>query len=1324
MSYKIKIILFISLLIIYFLNLDFLLSNSKILRNSEFDNKIMFPLNKNYMFSSIKDIKFKNDEIYFATWGEGVYKSILNEEDLVPINNGLFTHFINKIIFDQEDPNKIFLATDIGIYKSINNGKNWFFLSELPDVVNTFIFDLKNKDKIFAGCNKYGLYLSTNEGKDWIYIDIDKNLSKDNENIYFIEQDSKNENNLYIATSNGIYKSEDGGLTWKIFGFNNECSTVIKIIYDDSIRKLYVGTVHGLFVSYDDGKNWSPIFRSLKSGVSCLNILNKKNIFFGTNIGEIYKYDEEAKLLEKLNLDSEYINCIEFNNNIMYIGLNENYAISKNFGKTFLKFEEPKQILYTKKINNTEFSCTSFGLYKKINNKVWVKIGFDNFIVNYIKEDPNNYNIFYVATNNGLYKTDDFGESFHEVNIDINTKLDIEKIEIAKLKDQDLTYIFLSSFSGFYKSIYSENLNFKKTFNGIVICFEINLKNPSIIYLGGRGLFKSTDAGDTWENIGLTYYYIYSIGIDPNNNKKLFVGTSNYGLFKTDNDGITWERAFIFDSEYYTFKNIFIHPNNNNIIYTFGILNIPLVNKQRGFCFYTNDCFINWYELELPLTIENINSYFFESPDVLILSTEIGNFYLNISNNSGYFNSVNTSLYISNTLEFDNKLYYIGRDGKIGYFDNIRRSFLYNYPLDLEIYCIHLNPLNENTIYLGTNFGLFNFDLKNLKYIETNETTNFRSSINSIFIDKNDSFRIFLSTNEGIFMSDINKYKWINIGLNELKINSFSCINFEDKKLYFAATNNGLYITKDLKVWEKLFDIHNYVDTKAIGSNIYILNFINNKIYIGTDNGVYESEDIGKNWRFLGLENSKVFKIYQYNNGILTSGDSGINYYDFINKIWIPLSNGLTNYFLNDLYIDNKNNVYVGTDGNGIFKLIKIYTEKPSIIFNYEFMEKFVKIKWNILDFEISYIRKYELYRGNTLEEMKLIKVFNNNSFEYLDNEISSNNVYYYQLKIVGFYFTEISEILIIQIPIQDSNPPYIEIIFPNDNYYTNNYQINIIGKVYDHETNVKDIYINDNKINFNITGLFNFNLNLNEGINKIFIKAYDTFNNFAIKEINVILDLEKPELILNIPDRVYNDTLIINGKIKDNYKFIKYLKLNDNILNLTENFEFYQIIYLKEGINYLNFKYEDIAGNLGEKSFKVLYLKIIKFELTINSDIMYVNDTPKKIDTPPRIIEGRTYLPIRYILEPLGAKLIWEQNERKVKILFNDIIIELWIDKNLAKVNNNIKLIDPENPKVTPLIINGRTMLPIRFVAENLGCKVNWDSINKKISIIYPGDL
>ncbi|MGQ9844819.1 MAG: stalk domain-containing protein [Caldisericia bacterium] len=155
------------------------------------------------------------------------------------------------------------------------------------------------------------------------------------------------------------------------------------------------------------------------------------------------------------------------------------------------------------------------------------------------------------------------------------------------------------------------------------------------------------------------------------------------------------------------------------------------------------------------------------------------------------------------------------------------------------------------------------------------------------------------------------------------------------------------------------------------------------------------------------------------------------------------------------------------------------------------------------------------------------------------------------------------------------------------------------------------------------------------------------------------------------------------------------------------------------------------ISSNGGSYTIEV-YVKVLPKEekpqkivliLQIGSKTMYVNNVPQQIDVPPTIIEGRTLLPIRYVVEPLGAKIFWDDVEKRVTIEFKNITIDLWIGKNIAKVNGKDTAIDTNNPKVVPLILNGRTMLPVRFVAENLGCDVDWYGTTKTVTITYPKD-
>lgn len=147
---------------------------------------------------------------------------------------------------------------------------------------------------------------------------------------------------------------------------------------------------------------------------------------------------------------------------------------------------------------------------------------------------------------------------------------------------------------------------------------------------------------------------------------------------------------------------------------------------------------------------------------------------------------------------------------------------------------------------------------------------------------------------------------------------------------------------------------------------------------------------------------------------------------------------------------------------------------------------------------------------------------------------------------------------------------------------------------------------------------------------------------------------------------------------------------------------------------------YSDYSNEASATTEKGVESIIIR--LYIDKTTYYVNDTLMTMDVAPIIRESRTLLPIRYVAEALGADVEWNATERKVTITFKETIIELWIDKNTAKVNGEYKLIDATNPKVTPIIIPpGRTMLPIRFIAENLGCLVEWSDQLREVKVTYP---
>jgi hypothetical protein len=123
----------------------------------------------------------------------------------------------------------------------------------------------------------------------------------------------------------------------------------------------------------------------------------------------------------------------------------------------------------------------------------------------------------------------------------------------------------------------------------------------------------------------------------------------------------------------------------------------------------------------------------------------------------------------------------------------------------------------------------------------------------------------------------------------------------------------------------------------------------------------------------------------------------------------------------------------------------------------------------------------------------------------------------------------------------------------------------------------------------------------------------------------------------------------------------------------------------------------------------------------TIGSTDYTVNGQSQTMDTAPVITDGRTLLPIRFVATPLGATVNWDPAQQMVTVSLNSNTVELWINQATANVNGAATPIDSTNPAVTPVIAGGRTMLPLRFIAESLGCQVNWDASTQEVTVTYP---
>lgn len=139
------------------------------------------------------------------------------------------------------------------------------------------------------------------------------------------------------------------------------------------------------------------------------------------------------------------------------------------------------------------------------------------------------------------------------------------------------------------------------------------------------------------------------------------------------------------------------------------------------------------------------------------------------------------------------------------------------------------------------------------------------------------------------------------------------------------------------------------------------------------------------------------------------------------------------------------------------------------------------------------------------------------------------------------------------------------------------------------------------------------------------------------------------------------------------------------------------------------------------KKGFGKLFVFILVVFVMIPMNKVFANSTINlvieghmiKLDQTPVIENGRVLVPLRGIFEELGAEIEWDGSTNTIEGKKENTSVKLKIGSKMAYVNSKeIKL------EVPGKLIKGRTMVPVRFIAESLGVKVNWDVDNQRVIV------
>ena len=642
--------------------------------------------------------------------------------------------------------------------------------------------------------------------------------------------------------------------------------------------------------------------------------------------------------------------------------------------------------------------------------------------------------------------------------------------------------------------------------------------------------------------------------------------------------------------------------------------------------------------------------------------------------------------------------------------------------------CIH--PKELNILYVGLNDkGIYKTSNHGETWELFNEGLNTENSkkINVLKIDPVDPNIMYLGTKAGLSSEGSN---WV---VSDALFKSL------DSGKTWTVNNKGIIPNKK------------FIATAPSVQDIAIDYKNRLNVYIATKEGIYKSTDEGKNWTWssTGIEVSSVSSVVidPSNPEILYASSTGVYKSEDGGKAWNLL--GLADESIRSIVIDPQSTDIIYAGGRGILKTtnggktwidtdLKSKYDRIPFVRDIEMLEENPSILYVATNFGI-----YKSENGGEswveLAPSKLILFWSSNDIILSKNGIIYSATNGFKDKPGGFVWMWQEE----KVWTTSPSAPENLIATVSISSITLNWSASIQSSypiqgysIYKGISSGGENAIPIATVDASATTYMDKNVTLGETY-YYYVKAFDNQNppNYSSpsNEVSAALeDTASPTLIIISPSnysKVGTNFVLVKGTATDNESGISKVTVNGSEVSVASNGSFSKTVNLTKGTNTITIIATDIADNTVTKTITVTYQKAVQtttITLWPDNPMMLVNGVSQEIDpgrgTKPVIISawGRTVVPIRAIVEALGGTINWDGTERKVTINFNDIIIELWIDNPKARANGAGVWIDPNNHSVKPIIVNDRTMLPLRFVAESLGCDVGWDSNTRTITITY----
>ena len=444
-----------------------------------------------------------NPDIVLISACSGIYRTTNAANDWTKIQGVPFTSRRTHTIYQHPTrPEMIFAGTTEGLWRTIDNGKNWALVSSRRQVINAVAVHPEQPDRVYIGTEDGGILISTNGGESF----EPSNLGFINRQIRVVMHDRTERGRVYAgvifdSANGGLFVSEDNGLTWQQSSRGMGISDVYSLQQStERPETLYAGTNKGLYRSEDRGLSWAKVIKvtepiepqpTKKQSATPKekNIVQKRSqTAKSTKATTSSKSRNQAAKKPKVETPpASPDETIDLNNQI--------YAIAQIFPRTA---DDGAGLI----------AATWDGLFiTRDEKKGWKQLKFDNATYPYFNVVTTSRavpGLILVGTVDGLFVSRDNGESF-------------VPMPLAPTPRRVQSIVF-------------------------------DPREPATIYAGTNdGLFITNNGGQSWEQRGnglRTSIDTSAVLVNPNNPDEIYVGDQRQGgLFHSDNKGRAWEQV-------------------------------------------------------------------------------------------------------------------------------------------------------------------------------------------------------------------------------------------------------------------------------------------------------------------------------------------------------------------------------------------------------------------------------------------------------------------------------------------------------------------------------------------------------------------------------------------------------------------------------------------------------------------------------------------------------------------------------------------------------------------------------------------------------------